>query len=162
MSTGFVRFMVPDDVEAITTVVADCYLVYEDGPDGEVAGDEAAAAVAESRGSMVDLYIDDDEDQPGDPFYRIIEALEVAGAPYLAYHDSYQEKSRGERFRASIAYNTEGTREHRKIRPLDWQFGEPDEQLIERQMANAGFGQADIDEAMGMFFPDFTPGPKVG
>lgn len=161
MASGFLRFSVPEDIAAISATVSDFYLVYEDGPEDPLVGDDVVPVLEQMKGETIDLYIDDDEDQPGDPFHQMIEALEASRVSYFAHHDAYQERSRGVRCRAVIAYNTEGTKETRKLRFLDWQHGEPADQVIERQMANAGFDQNEIDEAMGAFFQDTTPNPQM-
>ena len=159
MSTGYIRFRVPENTDDIEEVIVDHVLVYEDTADGHpLEGQAVIAELETSRGEMFDLYIHDDEDEPGLPFHELLTALTNEHAPYFGYCNSYTERSRGERSLAQISINANGSKGEEIRRFLDWQHGEPGEQRIEATMANAGFSQQEIDTAIETFF---SPEPAL-
>lgn len=159
MSSGFVRFKVPENFAGVAEVIINHALVFEDTPDGQSAdGEEAIPHLEAAAGEFIDLYIHDDEEEPGDPYHDLLAALANEHAPYFGYCNSYTERSRGERALAQISLNADGSKDGEIRKFLDWQHGEPGNHRIETAMTYAEFNQQEIDMAIETFF---GPGPTL-
>jgi hypothetical protein len=85
----------------------------------------------------------EDLDDPSEPLDQFGKELEVQKAAYFGVCESYEERSRGERYEGYVVYNISGNSAGMVERNYPWREGEPD--LEDRSLRIAGVSDEEIE-----------------
>jgi len=150
MTTTRLAFIIPEDHGEIAELLAD------NGAEGDLLGLDDTEAVAAYLGARVGgpVEVEFDADDPTEPLYDLMHALDRAKAPYWAGFDGFVERSRGLRVPPRVFVKLEGA--ERAMVDMDWVDGTPS--LDVRAMARAGI-EPGTAEAAAQLFEGRAPPP---
>jgi hypothetical protein len=151
--TAKVMFVVPEDAAGLVLILEDL------GGECEDCKDNLAAFLAGQSGQMTS-FVFSDSDDPVDDAKAITDELKIHGSPYFAVTDSFVEKSRGDRYQATVALNITGAADGERMERFPWERGEPD--VNEESLEIVGFSVEDIKAMTDKFFPESPPRRQFG
>lgn len=93
----------------------------------------------------------EDLDDPSDALYQFGQELEAQKAAYFGVSESYEERSRRDRYEGYVVYNVSGDSAGMVQKNFPWREGEPS--LDDRSLRVAGVSDEDIDRINAVFFP---------
>jgi hypothetical protein len=93
----------------------------------------------------------EDLDDPSDALYQFGQELEAQKAAYFGVSESYEERSRRDRYEGYVVYNVSGSSAGMVQKNFPWREGEPS--LDDRSLRVAGVSDEDIDRINAVFFP---------
>ena len=147
MASSKMLFVVPAETAALAEILADHggYLEYE--RDLEDFTDYLAERVGERLTAEFE-----DLDDPDAALCDFARELGRQRTPFIGACDSYEERSRGDRFDGYIAYDLGGDDGKLVTAQHAWRHGDPD--VDERSLRAAGVGEDEIARISSVLFSD--------
>lgn len=148
MPNSRMLFVVPENSAKLAEILSDHggYLEYEQDHAGEDFTDYLAERVGQS---LIAEF--EDLDDPSDALYQFGQELEAQKAPYFGVSESYEERSRRDRYEGYVVYNVSGDSAGMVQKDFPWRQGEPS--LDDRSLRAAGVSDEEIDRINAVLFP---------
>lgn len=146
MPNSRMLFVVPENSAKLAEILSEHggYLEYEQGLDDftdYLSGRVGQSLIAEFE----------DLDDPSDALYQFGQELEALKAAYFGVSESYEQRSRRDRYEGYVVYNVSGNSAGMVQKNFPWREGEPN--LDDRSLRVAGVSDEDIDRINAVFFP---------
>lgn len=146
MPNSRMLFVVPEDSARLAEILSEQggYLEYERNLE------DFTDYLAERVGHHLIAEFEDLDD-PSDALYQFGEELEAQKTAYFGVSESYEERSRGDRYEGYIVYNISGNSAGMVQKNYPWREGEPS--LDDRSLRVAGVPDEEVDRINAVFHP---------